>query len=125
MTEWLKIMDPKMDSGYLADGETLEDKYDVLRDLSPEEVIGIMDQLLCFEVRLSVVISDAVHGWTVSDADLGIGRWLGIWVFLCLSPCSPLTTLIICCGQSQKILMKPASTAATRLHMGTSCFTSC
>ncbi|KAL9632701.1 MAG: hypothetical protein Q9164_005152 [Protoblastenia rupestris] len=46
----LEIMDPKMDSGYLADGETLEDKYDVLRDLSPEEVIGIMDQLLCFEM---------------------------------------------------------------------------
>ena len=43
-------MDPKMDSGYLAPGETLDDDYDVLRDLQPEEVIGIMDQLICFEV---------------------------------------------------------------------------
>ena len=44
-------MDPKMDSGYLAPGETLEDEYDVLRELLPEEVIGIMDQMLCYEVR--------------------------------------------------------------------------
>lgn len=43
-------MDPKMDSGYLRSGETLEDEYDVLRNLLPEEVIGIMDRLLCFEV---------------------------------------------------------------------------
>ena len=41
-----------MDSGYLADGETLDDDYDVLRDLLPEEVIGIMDQMLCYEVYL-------------------------------------------------------------------------
>ena len=43
-------MDPKMDSGCLAPGETLEDNYDVLRELLPEEVVGIMDQLLCAEV---------------------------------------------------------------------------
>lgn len=40
-----------MDSGYLAPGETLEDDYDVLKPLLPEEVIGIMDQMLCLEVR--------------------------------------------------------------------------
>lgn len=39
-----------MDSGYLMDGETLEDAYDVLRELLPQEVIGIMDRMLCFEV---------------------------------------------------------------------------
>jgi hypothetical protein len=44
-------MDSKMDSGYLEPGETLEDDYDVLRELLPEEVVGIMDQLLCCEVR--------------------------------------------------------------------------
>jgi N-alpha-acetyltransferase 35, NatC auxiliary subunit len=43
-------MDSKMDSGYLEPGETLEDGYDVLRTLLPEEVIGIMDQILCHEV---------------------------------------------------------------------------
>ena len=44
-------MDPKMDSGYLVDGETLEDDFDFSTDLSPAQVLGIMDQLLCFEVR--------------------------------------------------------------------------
>ena len=43
-------MDPKMDSGFLEGEETLDNDYDVLRELLPEEVIGIMDQLLCFEV---------------------------------------------------------------------------
>ena len=43
-------MDPKMDSGYLRSGEILEDDYNVLQKLLPEEVIGVMDQLLCFEV---------------------------------------------------------------------------
>ncbi len=43
-------MDSKMDSGHLEPGETLEDEYDVLRKLLPEEVIGIMDQILCHEV---------------------------------------------------------------------------
>lgn len=42
-----------MDSGYLAPGETLEDDYDVLKPLLPEEVIGIMDQMLCLEVSYS------------------------------------------------------------------------
>lgn len=45
------MMDAKMDSGYLAPGETIEDDYDVWRELLPEEVVGIMDQLLCHEVR--------------------------------------------------------------------------
>ncbi|KAL4878944.1 Mak10 subunit, NatC N-terminal acetyltransferase-domain-containing protein [Aspergillus karnatakaensis] len=49
----LEIMDPKMDSGYLApdeSGQSLEDDYDVLRELTPEEVIWVMDELLCHEV---------------------------------------------------------------------------
>jgi hypothetical protein len=43
-------MDPKMDSGFLQPGETLEDDYDPLAPLLPEELIGIMDQLLCYEM---------------------------------------------------------------------------
>ena len=39
-----------MDSGYLANGEALEDDYNVLRVLLPEELLGIMDQMLCYEV---------------------------------------------------------------------------
>ncbi|KAG5295998.1 amino-acid N-acetyltransferase subunit Mak10 [Histoplasma capsulatum G186AR] len=46
----LEIMDEKMDSGYLAPGETLDDDYDISRRLSPAEVVGIMDQLLSHEV---------------------------------------------------------------------------
>ncbi|KAF2491857.1 Mak10-domain-containing protein [Lophium mytilinum] len=46
----LEIMDPKMDSGFLQPGETLEENYDALRTLLPEEVLGIMDQLLCYEM---------------------------------------------------------------------------
>ena len=43
-------MDPKMDSGFLAPGERFQDTYDLSREISPEEVIGIMDQLVCHEV---------------------------------------------------------------------------
>lgn len=39
-----------MDSGFLAPGETLEDDYDVTRQLLPEEVLGVIDQLLCCEM---------------------------------------------------------------------------
>ncbi|KAJ9215118.1 hypothetical protein DTO166G4_3196 [Paecilomyces variotii] len=46
----LEIMDAKMDSGYLAPGEALEDDYDVMRELQPEEALGIMDELLCHEM---------------------------------------------------------------------------
>ncbi|TPX10581.1 uncharacterized protein E0L32_008467 [Thyridium curvatum] len=46
----LEIMDPKMDSGCLAPGESLYDEYDLARTLSPEQVMGIIDQLLCSEM---------------------------------------------------------------------------
>ncbi|CAG7923311.1 unnamed protein product [Penicillium olsonii] len=50
----LEIMDSKMDSGYIAPGENLEqaleDDYDVRQPLAPEEIVGLMDQLLCHEV---------------------------------------------------------------------------
>ncbi|PYI36932.1 Mak10-domain-containing protein [Aspergillus indologenus CBS 114.80] len=50
----LEIMDSKMDSGYLGPGENhaqaLEDDYDLMRELAPEEVLGIMDELLCHEM---------------------------------------------------------------------------
>lgn len=51
-----KIMDPKMDSGYIGPGKShaqaLEDDYDIMRELGPEELVGIMDQLLCHEVGI-------------------------------------------------------------------------
>lgn len=39
-----------MDSGCVQPGEEFEVLYDVSRPLLPEEVLGIMDQLLCHEV---------------------------------------------------------------------------
>lgn len=42
-----------MDSGVLAEGESLDEEYDVCRDLLPEEILGIIDQLLCLEVWYS------------------------------------------------------------------------
>ncbi|KAM0330519.1 hypothetical protein ACHAQA_003466 [Verticillium albo-atrum] len=50
----LEIMDPKMDSGCLEPGESLDDDYDVSRPLLPEEVLGIIDQLICHEMAWHV-----------------------------------------------------------------------
>ncbi|KAM5355646.1 hypothetical protein ACJ41O_002292 [Fusarium nematophilum] len=46
----LEIMDPKMDSGCVESTDDLEELYDVSRPLLPEEVLGIIDQLLCHEM---------------------------------------------------------------------------
>ncbi|KAK2600103.1 N-alpha-acetyltransferase, non-catalitic subunit [Conoideocrella luteorostrata] len=46
----LEIMDTKMDSGCVLPGEEFEVLYDVSRPLLPEEVLGIMDQLICHEM---------------------------------------------------------------------------
>ncbi|KAJ8125018.1 hypothetical protein O1611_g8621 [Lasiodiplodia mahajangana] len=46
----LEIMDRKMDSGVLDEGESLDEEYDVTRNLLPEEILGIIDQLLSLEM---------------------------------------------------------------------------
>ena len=56
-----------MDTGFLMTGESVEHDYNVLRELLPEEVIGIMDQMLCFEVCfLRTPIWEAMY---TSDTD--------------------------------------------------------
>ena len=45
-------MDPKMDSGCVKSADDLEELYDVSRPLLPEEVLGVIDQLLCHEVSV-------------------------------------------------------------------------
>ncbi|KAG6005333.1 hypothetical protein E4U21_000248 [Claviceps maximensis] len=50
----LEIMDPKMDSGCVQPGEELDVLYDVSRPLQPEQVLGIMDQLICHEMSWHV-----------------------------------------------------------------------
>ncbi|PVH94583.1 Mak10-domain-containing protein [Periconia macrospinosa] len=63
----VEIMDPQMDSGFLQPGETLEDDYDPLTPILPEELIGIMDQLLCYEMAwhtgspLSQTLFTSIH----------------------------------------------------------------
>lgn len=42
-----------MDSGCVKSEEELEETYDVSQQLLPEEVLGIIDQLLCLEVTSS------------------------------------------------------------------------
>ncbi|KAG9720896.1 Mak10-domain-containing protein, partial [Aureobasidium melanogenum] len=47
----LEIMDPKMDSGLLIpDKDAAVDNFDPLQNMLPEEIVGIMDQLLSFEM---------------------------------------------------------------------------
>ena len=57
-------MDPKMDSGCVQPGTQYEELYDVSRPLLPEEVLGIIDQLLCHEVKSRD--SDPTHARTHS-----------------------------------------------------------
>lgn len=47
-------MDPKMDSGFMMpEKDAIVDNFDPLKPMLPEEVIGIMDQMLCYEVKSS------------------------------------------------------------------------
>jgi len=64
-------MDPKMDSGCLASGESLDEDYNVMKPLAAEQVLGIIDQLLCHEVSIFPV----VHAWSASL--MNKNRWLG------------------------------------------------
>lgn len=47
-------MDPKMDSGFMMpEKDAIVDNFDPLKPVLPEEIIGIMDQMLCYEVILT------------------------------------------------------------------------
>jgi hypothetical protein len=74
MSTCFQIMDPKMDSGCVDAGEEFEETYDVSRSLSPQEVIGIMDELLCHEVSEMFV---------VHDSKLMMSRCRGTWATPC------------------------------------------
>lgn len=66
-------MDPKMDSGCLGPGESLEDDYEVNRPLLPEEVLGIIDQLLCHEVGAFSLQSSQLRVLTLAADGLAPG----------------------------------------------------
>lgn len=90
-------MDAKMDSGYLGPGENyaqaLEDDYDVTRELAPEEVIGVMDELLCHEV-----------GGLILPGLADRTRWGGIWDIRSRKPSSPRSISTSYYGPSPKPL---------------------
>lgn len=73
----MQIMDAKMDSGYFGPGENhaqaLEDDYDVMRELAPEEVMGIMDELLCHEVGTGLYFTMDVAKYTASADGMAHG----------------------------------------------------
>jgi hypothetical protein len=80
-----QVLDPKMDQGF---GEDSDDEYDVSRPLSPEEVIGIMDQILCLEVRR------IVRTWSMQCLRLHPNRLAGTSDFRCRKHYSLPSTLI-------------------------------
>lgn len=63
----LEIMDPKMDSGFIPEGDTFDADFDPSAPLQAGEVIWIMDQLLCLEITwldgypLSQTIFTSLH----------------------------------------------------------------
>lgn len=74
-----------MDSGCLAPGESLDEDYDVNRSLLPEEVLGIIDQLLCHEV--CALRPELRAGLLTPDGC----RWPGTWGILYLKHSSPVS----------------------------------
>ena len=89
-----------MDQGF---GEDSEDEYDVSRPLLPEEVIGIMDQILCLEVRR------IVQTWFVRPLRLHLDRLAGTSAFHYRKHCSLPSILIGCYGLSLGHLRRPNS----------------
>lgn len=81
----LEIMDPKMDAGFLGPGETLKDQYDIGRDLLPEEVLGIMDQMLCYQMawHQGYALSQNLFSSLYIDHILSAKRDLGTAPTLC------------------------------------------
>lgn len=63
-----------MDSGCVDPGEEFDETYDVSRSLAPEEVVGIIDQLICHEVSHLDSLS-LQHLLTLSD---GMASWLSL-----------------------------------------------
>lgn len=49
-----------MDTGYLEEGETMDDEYDTWKAILPEECLGVINQLLCLEVCNFIHVSGFV-----------------------------------------------------------------
>lgn len=70
-----QIMDPKMDSGYIEDGDSFEPDFDVTAGRELEEVLWIMDELLCLEMNfhagypLSQNVFTSLHVFRLIDPE--------------------------------------------------------
>lgn len=47
----IEIMDPKMDSGFIPEGDSFDPEFDVEGVLQPEQVLWVIDQLMCLEIE--------------------------------------------------------------------------
>ncbi|RWA09933.1 hypothetical protein EKO27_g5156 [Xylaria grammica] len=101
----LEIMDRKMDSGVLDEGESLDEEYDVTRSLLPEEILGILDQLLCLEMawHLGYPLSQTLLTSVYIDALMkpcppGTDDITGIPADLSAEPISRFILRAYCCG---------------------------
>ncbi|TKX19480.1 hypothetical protein C1H76_8329 [Elsinoe australis] len=72
----LEIMDPKMDSGFiLPEEDAALEEFDPLNHTLPEEIIWIMDQMLCFEMLwhegapLSQTLFTSLHLYNILSVD--------------------------------------------------------
>ncbi|EME47329.1 hypothetical protein DOTSEDRAFT_69305 [Dothistroma septosporum NZE10] len=71
----LEIMDPKMDSGYIEEGDPFEPEFDVAAGHDLEEVLWIMDELLCLEMAfhqgypLSQNVFTSLHVFRLLDPE--------------------------------------------------------
>lgn len=80
-----------MDSGLLELTEPATEQYDVLKKLLPEEVLGVIDQMLCHEVQ--------DHNSNVGLERLMVSRLLGIWDIPYRRLCSRQCISTDCYGQ--------------------------
>ncbi len=81
-----QIGDPKMDSGCVAPGEKFEEEYDVSRRLLPEEVLGIIDELICHEVCVAEFSNNGPRRLYANNT-----RFHGILATRCRRHCSPVS----------------------------------
>lgn len=68
----VQIMDPKMDSGVtIPEVDAVVERFDPLLNSQPEEILWIMDELLCFEVSSHSLVS-------IDESYLTCSRWYGM-----------------------------------------------
>lgn len=94
-----------MDSGRVAEGDDFEELYDVTKLLTAENVLGIMDQLLCLEVSEKRFFEKSQ-----SRILLTLPRCHGTWAIHCHKLCSLASTSRHCLCLIQLI--------STRLSLG-------